>query len=845
MPEKAPSLPKAKTFVPPSGRLDAPYVLIGEAPGKVEVRERRVFVGPAGNELNNCLNAANIGRPFCYITNTVKDIDHHKDTYIQLYKNKRPLSDPIISPAGQAYLDFLQWELSQTTAKYFGAIGGLALFALTGRTGITKWRGSILDCTLVEGRKVIPMLHPATVIAPKFQYLNKRLIIFDLKRLRNCQSGLAVPTDREVTIAPTFIQTMDFLNYCQQKGLEGNRVSYDIEVFMNRVHKQVSCIAFAINRHAMCIPFADAQGDYFLIKQEMEIWKKIAEILEDPKIRICGQNLIFDGHFLLRIYGIRVTNLDDTMIAQNTIMPDYPKGLDFITSLWTDHPYYKADGKAFFKGSGKYQKFWIYNATDANICDEVLPKQIIEVDRLHNMQIYKSQTKLVEPLVYMMEKGLKVNVQKMETANRDYEDKINEAQEALDKIAGRSLNANSSKQLKEYFLDKKKIKPFKKNGKATYDDNAMKRLIRKGFKEAKLIQQIRRYTKLRSTYLNLGKVDDDGRIRCSYNPVGTRYSRLSSSKNIWGSGGNQQNWPHALQEILIPDPGYVYYAFDLSQAENRIVAYVGGILNMMDCFETKTDVHAKTARMIMQAYYGGRIPEDITVHSLSPIGDGTHDWRFWGKKSNHGFNYDLGYKNFSLVNELKETDGKMIYLAYHRLYPGVQQSYHSYVRQQLRNGRTLTNLKGRRTLFLGPISGPKADATFKEAYSCNPQGTVGDIINQWGVNYIYYNQDLFRLIELLRQVHDEIGFQIPLKVPWSEHAKMLRLVKKNLEQPLTTHNGRTFVIPAELTMGVHMNKELGIEIDFDKDITDTLKYSWQALNDSFYDCITKKGRLSD
>ena len=821
--------PRAKTFVPPSGRLDAPYILVGEQPGRVEKNERRVFVGPAGKELNSCLNAANVDRPLCYLTNVIKDLDKHKDFYIQLYKNRRLLPDPIVSSQGQAYLDFLKWELSQTSAKHIGAIGAIALFALTGRTGITRWRGSVLDCTLVEDRKVIPILHPATVIAPKFQYLNKRLIIFDLKRLRDYQSSLVVPTEREITIAPTFIQVMDFLNYCQQKGLEGNRISYDIEVFMNRVHKQVSCIAFAVNRHAMCIPFADSNGDYFLLRQETEIWKKIAEILEDPLIRICGQNLVFDGHFLLRLYGIRVSNMDDTMIAQNTIMPDYPKGLDFITSLWTDHPYYKADGKAFFKGSGKYQKFWIYNATDANICDEALPKQMIEVERLHNMNIYKNQTMLVEPLVYMMERGLKVDVKKMEAANRDYEDKIEEAQIQLNELAGRPLNANSHKQLKEYFLHEKGIKPFKKDGKISYDDTTMKRMIRKDIKEAKLIQSIRRYTKLRSTYLDLGKIDDDGRVRCSYNPVGTRYSRLSSSKNIWGTGGNQQNWPHHLQEFLIPDAGYVYYAFDLEQAENRIVAYVGEIINMIECFETGQDVHSKTARMIMMVYYHGKIPEGMTVHSLSPLGDGTHDWRFWGKKANHGFNYDWGYKNFSLENELSETDGKMVYLAYHKLYPGVQQSYHAHVKQQLRKGRTLTNLRGRRTLFLGAISGSKADATFKEAYSCIPQGTVGDVINQRGINYIYYDQILFKPIELLRQVHDEIGFQIPLTVSWADHAKILTEIKKSLEQPLTTHNGRVFIIPAGLTAGIHMNKELGKEV---KEITaNNLEKAWKELND--------------
>ena len=377
-------------------------------------------------------------------------------------------------------------------------------------------------------------------------------------------------------------------------------------------------------------------------------------------------------------------------------------------------------------------------------------------------------------------------------------------------------------------FSKKKLK----DGKISYDDNAMKRMIRKDVKEAKFIQSIRRYTKLRSTYLDLGKIDDDGRIRCSYNPVGTRYSRLSSSKNIWGTGGNQQNWPHHLQEFLVPDDGYVYYAFDLEQAENRIVAYVGEIINMIECFETGQDVHSKTARMIMLVYYHLKNLTDHSTLDFSPLGDSTHDWRFWGKKANHGFNYDWGYKNFSLENELPETEGKMIYLAYHKLYPGVQQSYHPYVKQQLRNGRTLINLMGRRTLFLGAISGQKADATFKEDYSCIPQGTVGDVINQRGVNYIYYNQDLFKPIELLRQVHDEIGFQIPLEVSWFDHAKMLTLIKKSLEIPLTTHNGRSFVIPAGLTMGVHMNKKKGVDIDFSGDLATTLEQSWEKLNDS-------------
>lgn len=1127
-------LPASRTLVPPTGRLDSKYVLIGEQPGKVEVRDRKPFTGPAGNELNRDLNSAFISRPLCYLTNVLKDLDQPSESYIQLYKNKRLLKEPIISEKGQVYIDFLKWELSQTSAKVFGAIGALSMYVLTGKIGITKWRGSILPCTLVEGRKVIPLLHPATVIAPKYNYLNRRLIVFDLKRLNELASNLYVPTERELIIEPTFIQTMEFLEYCKTEGLHGNRISYDIEVYMKRVHKEISCIAFAVGLRSICIPFANASGDYFLLDQEAEIWKKIAEILEHPDIRIVAQNITFDSHFLLRTYGICVNNLDDTMVAQNIILSDYPKGLHFITNLFTDHPYYKDDGKDFIGTSSEnYRQYWRYNATDAIICSEAMPKQMEELERLKDTSIYNNQVKIIGPLVYMMERGIKVNVEGMQKLRSEYEQRINENQLALNLLVGEPLNAKSPKQLKEYFFGKKSIQPYKVKGAITYNDDAMKRLARRGFKEAEYIQTIRRFTKLRSTYLDIAKIDNDGRWRCSFNPAGTRFSRLSSSTNIWGSGGNTQNIPHDLQEFFLPDPGYVYYAFDLEQAENRIVAYVGEIIEMIECFEKDIDVHSRTARMIMSIFYNGKIPKNLNVRDLCHFGDGTHTWRDWGKKcvvgetevltpagwvridswdykrmpiaqwshnreisfvmasdmyvgtsdeiieldgknshvrgtpdhripihrpdhgiktettlenlkldihygipisgqlknsqtilnhfevallvafqadgsyqgnfykfglkkerkikrlifildglninykmskiangctniwfdsmetpwatktfgswllllgkyemrtfinevtewdghvrekgsgkqyfttiqenakwvqtiahltghlatynirynygssrkwlfiikindrthnanlsthtktvldrgdlvfgpavpsgffliksnnkisvtgnSNHGFNYDWSYKAFALKNEMIEKDGKLVYDGYHKLYPGVQQNFHAYVRHQLRTTRSLTNLMGRKTLFLSALKGPMADNTFKEAYSCIPQGTVGDIVNKRGLNYIYYNQDLFKPIELLRQVHDEIGFQIPLTTSWQSHAEMLTLIKVSLETPLKTHTGRTLIIPAGLTIGKTLNKSSGIDIE---DITEkNLEKTWRKLND--------------
>lgn len=774
----------------PAGNPDtARFILVGEQPGRNEARLGQPFIGPSGKVLNDCLQKARITRAECYITNVVKTLDKPLSHFIR-YKR----SSPEESQDFVEYLKLLKSELTPTNGIII-AIGNVALHALTGRWGITKWRGSMLQSTLIPGRIVIPCIHPATVIPPKMQYLNKLLIQFDLNRARQLSEGTLMMREYDIIIRPSFDDSMVFLHSCLAAGLDDQTIDYDIEINYNM---EVTCISFAIENRAISIPFISEKGDYFTIEQEGQIWLTIAKILEEPKIRKRGQNIIFDTHFLLRRYGIKGRNFDDTMIAQGTLMPDYPKGLDFICSIWTAHPYYKAEGKKYFSG-GNWPRLWQYNATDSLICAEAFPKQLQELKNQGNLVTYERQRRLIEPLAYMMERGIKVDTQGMADQAKAMKEEAAEVQEELNTLAKQELNAHSPKQLKEYFYIKKGLTPYKKkgSGEITVDNDAMKRLARKGHKEASLIQHIRKLNKASSTYLNLDKIDPDGRIRCSFNPVGTRYSRLSSSKSIFGTGMNLQNWPHDMLRFLLADEGYIYYSFDYAQAENRIVAYVGREASMIEAFESGTDVHRLTASLI----FGKPASEISDEPGSCLLGDGTHSERFWGKKSNHGLNYDLGYKTFAFYYEIPERDAKFIVDRYHQAYPGIRQHFHSYVRRCLAETRTLTNLMGRVTSFLDRWG----DHLFKEAYACIPQGTVGDLVNEFGLEYIYYDQYLFAPVELLVQVHDSLGFQIPLSVPLRKHAEILLAIKRSLEHTLT-FAGQDFVIPVDLTIGYNFSK---------------------------------------
>jgi DNA polymerase-1 len=408
------------------------------------------------------------------------------------------------------------------------------------------------------------------------------------------------------------------------------------------------------------------------------------------------------------------------------------------------------------------------------------------------------------------------------------QEKLDQLAEDLNREVGYEINYNSPPQMMKYFYEECGIKPYfnRKTHKMTSDVDALKRIYRqnrKGSLAARLMLDIRSLSKRISTYLNIGKVDKDGRYRSSYKPVGAETGRLSSGETIFGTGGNQQNWPHDLLRFFLFDEGYIGYSLDLSQIENRIVAYVGGVISQIRAFEQGIDLHRLTASII----FGKPYNEISTEDSSSSLGDGRQSERYWGKKGNHATNYDIGYKTFALKNEMSETEAKCILNFIHQGYPQIRGGYHQVIQNMLKRDRTVTNLFDRKRLFLGPIipsypNVPKGACqnTYREAYAQLPQSTTADKINEQGVEYIYYNQDLFKPIELLTQIHDSVVFQIPLSIPWTKHAKMILQIKKSLETPLTWHETK-FATPCDAAIGLNMGKKTMKEFK-SKDIPDDI-----------------------
>ena len=536
------------SYVRPHGNLEsADLIIVGEQPGRLDVVDKRPFTGSVGRELSQLLAKSDIAIGDCYRTYVIKDLETWAGNMIFFNKRTRQID---VTPDGAHYMDELQKELSKAKpGAVILCVGNIAMYAVTGQWGVTKRRGSIYKSTIVDNYAV-PCIHPSTI--ERGEEENRLLIQWDIMKAVGIIKGTVALPNLTTIIRPSFQQCVDYLQKMFLLGIQGEHIAFDIEVS----NGEMCSIAFGSTedtQESLCIPFVYEGGSYFSIPQEITIMKLIGEILENAAITKLGQNLVFDTHFLLRKYGIKTTCLDDTFIAQKILMGDYPCGLDFICSVYTNIPYYKDEGKAWFSGkNNSFDALWEYNAKDVLICLQTFPRQKANLQENGNWEIYRNQCDLIEPLTYLMEHGIRCDIDGMVNAAMGYKERIESLKLQMpvvrvDKKGNEvRLSAQSPKQLKEFFYDNQGYDVVKdrKTGKATTNDQAMKRISRKGSAEAKLVQEIRKNNKVLSTYMpidengHLVKIDRDGRIRCSYNPVGTRYSRLSSSANIFGTGMN-------------------------------------------------------------------------------------------------------------------------------------------------------------------------------------------------------------------------------------------------------------------------------------------------------------------
>jgi len=800
-------------------------MFVGEAPGAIEDYSGIPFSGPSGELLWEICREIGLDRRELYVTNVCK--------YRPPNNDMRRLKEIGIDVDEQ--ISQLWDEIQTINPNCIVALGGTPLRALTGKDKISKWRGSVLRTQHLD-YKVLATIHPAALLhsgseaeeredlSVKYEkkikkgplkYSYRHILKLDLLRaVRQSESRIYNPPERVLEIARDSVTLGRFLDLYSDRN-KYPYVSVDIEVFKSIPY----CIALAFNNwHAISIPLLDIfswkNEEGIHVHQLCEMWRLVAELL-DSDVRVVGQNFKFDQGQLARICGIHIRNFYcDTSLLAHALHPEFPKALEFTTSIYTEEPYYKEEGKEFDWKRDKPKRVLLYNARDACVTFEVFEEMIKDardtvvpgfptwVDEF----IFGHQMALHPFYCEMEEVGFKTNKAMQRMLVDLYDAKIEVSQNELNMLAGWEVNVDSPKQCAVLVYNQLKY-PVRKG---TSEDVVTallantKKQTPAGRRTLELILWVRR---LNIAKTKIGRSTDyDGRMRTVFTICGTETGRSSTkiqkppvrpekmgvefhTLTKHGDIGTE------VREMFEADDGYVIVETDMSQAEARIVALLAQDTKVLQLFQDKADIHRLTASWIF-----GIKPEEVTK-----------DLRFIGKTCRHAGNYDMGkHRLMELVNteakrqhldvNISEWKAGKILDSFHSFSPNIRGVFHQGVQDALQaNNRVLVNPFGRYRQFFDRWG----RELFKEAYAQLPQSTVPDHLRRAGIRAkIRFSQEGIDA-RFVVEAHDAL-----IGLVKAEHAARYRdILHEEIEQPIDfsrcTISRGSLVIPAESKIGLN------------------------------------------
>jgi uracil-DNA glycosylase family 4 len=795
---------------PPTDNIKtATIAMVGEAPSDIELLKQEPFVGPAGSQFNRICAAVRLARYQVYLTNACKaKLPKNDEKKLWTEKGFR-------HPAWGELQSRLIDELAEFPGKVIMLLGATAMKLLIDEPkfdSIGKYRGSFYHAEdfphlkeKLSGKIIGLSYHPSFTMAYQ-QPIHFYTIIADFtKALKIIEEPTLLEDNTDLKIRPSLDDILKFYALIKTKEYIG----FDIEA----TPEFITCFSLAVYHEgkiiSMSIPFLNNQGNYWSVEEEVKIWIGLAEILNDSNLKKICQNGMFDVMFTLRTMGIKTDNFYfDTMLAQHRCYTELPKGLDYLTSVYTYYPYYKDEGKqSHLKVIKDWPSYWLYNAKDSAYLLPIAEALIKELEEFESTEVMTYMMDLHKPLMEMEFNGILTDKKGVIEARKELEDEIVVMQTELNTLVEKQtkgkqkeINPNSSKQMIAYFYGICMLKPYvnRKTGNATCNSMALHRIAKKGGKgseEAKLIIKIRKNGKLVSTYFTV-PVDDDNRLRCSHKITGTVSGRIATEQTFFGTGTNLQNQPYLFKQHLVSDPDWIFCECDLAKAEAHVVAYLCQDANMIESFESGIDVHSFNASKIFN------IPiEKVIEEAHTKKVDQRSTMRYMGKKVVHASNYSMGPQTFSdnlAVEDIFMSQGecKKLLNNYQDRFPGLKR-WHRSIEEEVQRTRILYNLFGSPRKFLGDM-GP---ALYRNAYSYKPQSTVAELLNRGLIkmaNDPRLGKDAFD-IRMLTTVHDSVLFQFH-KSQIKNLLQILLIIKDHMTHTFT-YKGRSFTIGLDAKIG--------------------------------------------
>lgn len=359
---------------PGSGPIPAKLMIVGEAWGEYEERARAPFVGPSGAELNRMLNEVGILRSQVYTTNLINARPPNNDIGQWIALKKKDITpkhvmlrDRYVLPQIIEGFDTLKKEIALVQPNLILALGNSAMWALTGKWGVLRWRGSQLRVDLpIENKlgtiaaqvlnnafapKCIPSIHPAAVLR---EWSLRPTVVADFRRAsRHLESREYDTPNWNFTIRPSFSCVTETLQTLLSRLDQGELwLDFDLETDIQTKH--IRCAGISWSRsEALCIPFtcSDRREGYWSEEEEVEIIWLLRLVLTHRNVFVRGQNLLFDSQYTFRYWHFIPRVKQDTMISWHSMFCGARKSLDHQASiLCTNYVQWKPEKSSWKEG---------------------------------------------------------------------------------------------------------------------------------------------------------------------------------------------------------------------------------------------------------------------------------------------------------------------------------------------------------------------------------------------------------------------------------------------------------------------------------------------------------------
>jgi DNA polymerase-1 len=402
-------------------------------------------------------------------------------------------------------------------------------------------------------------------------------------------------------------------------------------------------------------------------------------------------------------------------------------------------------------------------ATRAALLAALWPLLDARLDEQRLNDVYqKLELPLSKLLADLEQRGVLVDVARLSQIGLELDARLTELEQEAQRVAGRTFNVHSPRQLEVLLFDELGLKPLKRTKTSRSTDAATLEALSDKHALPDVVLSIRQLSKLKSTYIDaLPSLMDPGtgRIHTRWGQATAATGRLASSEP------NLQNIPirtelgRSIRAAFIAPPGHELVSADYSQIELRVLAHLSQDEVLIDAFRSNQDIHTRTAMEIFDL-----TPETITA-----------EHRRRAKAVNFGVIYGQGDSGLAKSLGIPRGEAESFIAAYFHRYHGVRRFMEETL-DRARAAGSIRTLLGRQRLMPDIRNPNRARRLAAERIAMNTpiQGTAADLLK---LAMLALAAPVTPGCRMILTVHDELVFEVPT----AEVGDALALIKQRME----------------------------------------------------------------